>query len=278
MPAKPAAGEKRADLHVRTTYSMGRVTPTKAVQLAKELQLPAIAIVDHESLEGLPEAVAVGKFEAVEVIPAVELMFEEGAIEPHIIAYFIDWHHSDFRAAVNKARADRIKQVNEIVLALQSLGVEIMVEEVMEDAARSMTIGRSNVANVLVKRGVVRTPREAFERYIGYGKQAWVGREEWSMDYVMWLIEQAGGIPALAHPKFYETYTLLPKLVESGLKALEVYHFSHTPQEVRQFKALAKKYGLVEVGGTDSEPKGSPVGTITVPFATVEKLRKLTKS
>ncbi|MEM2192784.1 MAG: hypothetical protein QXG38_04140 [Candidatus Hadarchaeales archaeon] len=266
--------EKKADLHVRTTYSMGRVTPTKAVDLAKEQKLSAIAIAD----QGLPEAVAAGKFAGVEVVPAVELMFEEGAIEPHIIAYFIDWHHSDFRAAVNKARADRVKQVSEMVVTLQSLGIEITYEEVMEDAAKSMTVGRSNVANVLVKRGVVKSPKEAFEKYLGYGKPAYVGREEWSMDYVMWLIEEAGGVPALAHPKFNDAFTLLPKLVKSGLKGLEVYHFSHSPAEVRQFRAMAKKYNLVEVGGTDSEPKGPPVGSVTVPFETVEKLRKLAKA
>jgi hypothetical protein len=263
-----------ADLHVRTVKSMGRVTPVEAVIVADERKLSAISIVDHDTVEGVPEAVSAGEFYGREVIPGVELMYEYGPKEIHLIGYFIDWRNKRLLREIDRLHTAKVRQIERMVKKLQHLGIEITYEEVLSEATKATLIGRSNIAQVLVKRGVVKDPRQAFERYIGYGKPAYAARRNPQLSKVMEPILDAGGVPALAHPKFSRALDFLPKLVKHGLRALEVYHPFHTRAESAKFKRLAQKYKLIEVGGTDSEPTRSPVGTVTVPYRVVERLRR----
>ncbi|MEM2192785.1 MAG: hypothetical protein QXG38_04145, partial [Candidatus Hadarchaeales archaeon] len=155
---------------------------------------------------------------------------------------------------------------------LQSMGINITYDEVLGVAGRASVIGRTHVAELLVQKGVVRDVKEAFGKYLGYGKPAYIPRYQLPISEALRPIFDAGGVPALAHPKFSEGIELLPEFVKYGLVGLEVYHFSHSSADVKQLKSLAKKYGLVEVGGTDSSPKGA-VGEVVVPYKVVEELR-----
>lgn len=264
---------KKADLHVRTTASMGRVSPTEAVAMAKKKGLKAIAIVGHETVEGIPEAVEAGASYDVEVIPAVELMFEEGPREAHIIGYFIDWRNRTLLTEISRSQAARGWRIQRTVEILNRLGIKITYDEVMREAGNAAIIGRSHVAGVLVKKNVVKDYQEAFKKYLEYGKPAYVPRYQLPISEAFRPIFDAGGIPALAHPKFNQAEELIPDFAKHGMRALEVYHPNHTPEETKRFKALAKKFGLFEVGGTDSESKRSPVGTVTVDYKVVEQLK-----
>jgi len=264
---------KKADLHVRTTASMGRVSPTEAVVLAKKKGLAAIAIVDHESVEAIPDAIEAGKEYGVEVIPGVELLYEEGPREAHIIGYFIDWRNRTLLTEISRSQAARAWRVRRTLEELQKLGIEITYEDVLAEAGRAAIIGRTHVARLLAKRKIVQSPAQAFEKYLSYGKPAYVPRYQLPISEAMRPIYDAGGVPALAHPKFSRAEELVPELVKHGLRAIEVYHPYHTKDEVKRFKALAQRYGLIEVGGTDSESTRSPVGTVTVPYKAVEELR-----
>lgn len=267
-----------ADLHVRTVKSLGRVTPIEAVMLAEERKLSAIAIVDHDTVKGVPEALNAGEFYDKEVIPGVELMYEMGPREIHIIGYFIDWKDKKLLDEIDRLQMLKIQQVQDMVKKLQDLGLDIDYEEVLAEATQMTLVGRSNIAQVLIKKKLVKNFNEAFDKYLAYGKQAFVPKTETPISEVMDPIFDIGGVPALSHPKFNGAEELIPKLVKHGLKALEVYHPTHTEEEVAKYKKLAKKYKLIEVGGTDSEPKRSPVGTITVPYKSVEELKKHTKN
>jgi hypothetical protein len=127
----------------------------------------------------------------------------------------------------------------------------------------------------MVRVRMVKTQNEAFERYLGRGKPAYVPVEQVPIHLVLGFVQDAGGVTALAHPKFGQAEKLIPQLVKEGLNGLEVYHPTHTKQDVARFSKIADKYGLVKVGGTDSG--AGCVGEITVPYKTVEALKKLIK-
>jgi hypothetical protein len=262
-----------ADLHVRTTASRGELTPAEVVQLAEKRRLKAIAIVEHETLAGIPEAIGLARSHGVEVIPGVELVYEEGMRNVHIIGYFIDWHNRRLRSEVSKAQAVRISRINDILSKLRALRIEIPYEELLREAEGSNAIARAHIASYMVRMRMVGSMREAFDRYFGPGRPAFVPRDKYPLPILLDWIHKAGGIAALAHPKFGEAERFIPLLVREGLKALEVYHPAHTSQEILHFKRVAKKYGLVEVGGTDSGAEG--VGQIRVPYTTVRKLKNL---
>jgi hypothetical protein len=265
---------RRADLHVRTTASMGRVAPIEAVELANEAGVSAIAIVDHDSVDGIPVAKLAGESYGVEVIPGIELTYEEKSKEAHIIGYYIDWRNQALVTAARMAQSWRSLRVQQILEKLEKIGIKITYGEVLEEAGKVSIIGRTHIARSMVKRKIVKTPAEAFGKYLAYGKPAYVLKQQLMLKQIMGLIRRAGGVPALAHPKFSNAVKLLPKLVKHGLKGLEVYHPYHTREETKLFKTLARKYNLIEVGGTDSEFKRAPVGTVTVPYAAVEKLKR----
>jgi hypothetical protein len=252
---------------------MGRVSPAEAVELAKEKELAAIAIVDHESVEGIPEALEAGEEQGVEVIPGVELMYEEGPREAHIIGYFVDWRKGTLLTEISRSQAARAWRIRRTLEELQKLGIRITYEEVLAEAGRAAILGRTHIARLLVKRGLVKNPAQAFEKFLGYGKPAYVPRYQLPLSEAMRPIYEAGGVPALAHPKFSRAEELVPELVKHGLRAIEVYHPYHTKDDIKRFRALAQRYELIEVGGTDSEPKRPPVGTVTVPYKAVEELR-----
>jgi hypothetical protein len=253
---------------------MGRVTPAEAVALAKEKGLAAIAIVDHESVEGIPEAVEAGESHGVEVIPGIELIFEEGPREAHVIGYFIDWRNPTLLREVSRSQAARAWRVQRIIEELRGLGVRITYDDVLREVGDAAIVGRTHVARLLVKLRVVKNMQEAFEQYLYYGRPAYVPRYQLPISEALKPIFDAGGVPALAHPKFSRAEELIPELVRRGLRGIEVYHPYHTKRETKRFKELAKRYSLIEVGGTDSEAKKSPVGTVVVPYEAVEELKK----
>ncbi len=266
-----------ADLHVRTVKSMGRVTPVEAVLLAEQRKLKAIAIVDHDTVRGVPEAANAGEFYGLEVVPGVELMYEFGPREVHIIGYFIDYHARPLLDEIDRLQGLKIQQIENMVKKLQKLKIDIDYEEVLEKAQKSTLIGRSNIAQVLVEKGVVKDYNAAFDKYLAQGAKAYVPKEHAAAKQTMQAIVDSGGVPALAHPNFNQAEEMIPELVKNGLKGLEVYHPSYTKEDTAKYERIAKKYNLIAVGGSDSEQKKSPVGTVTVPYKTVLDLRRLRK-
>ena len=267
-------GEK-ADLHVRTSTSVGKLDPEDVVRVAGEKGLKAIAVVEHDTVEGVQEAVSAAEAFGVEVIPAVELIYEEGMRNAHIIGYFVDHHKRRLLSEIGRAQMIRAERANTVIEKLQRLGIKITYEDVLQEVGDSSTIDLTHIAGHLVMIRAVRTMKEAFDRYLSPGKPAHVNVEQRALPIIIDLIHDAGGVAALAHPKFGRAEEFIPRLVKEGLKAIEVYHPTHTPLEVKRFSEIAKKHGLLRVGGTDSN-SGS-VGDVTVPYRTVERLRKFTK-
>ncbi|KXB02538.1 hypothetical protein AKJ44_00215 [candidate division MSBL1 archaeon SCGC-AAA261F17] len=270
--------KKFADLHVHTQASDGKYTPDEAVKEAHKAGLAAVGIADHDSVDGIEEALAAGKKYGVEVIPGVELSSELGESEIHMLGYFIDWHDRKLRVLLNIIQDVRRWRAKKMVEKLQDLDLSITFEEVLEEAGEAKAICRPHIARVLLKHGHIKEFQNAFEQYIGNEGPAYVKRYEISPRSAIQIIRDAGGIPVLAHPVFAQADEMLPAYIELGLQGIEVYHINHDDETSKHYEKLARKHKLIITGGSDAHGADSPVGAVQLPYEYVEKLKTKHKS
>ncbi len=265
------------DLHCHTTASDGRHSPTELVQMAAELGLRAIAVCDHDSTEGLDEALTAGRAAGVEVIPSVELSCDVERGELHILGYYPDYADNAFQAELSRLREGRFGRAQAMVRKLAALGYPISFERVQKLAGDG-AIGRPHIAQALIEARLVQNKGEAFERLIGRNGPAYVERAKLSPADACRMIRRVGGLPVFAHPfialasgRVLEPMPVepsLPALVEAGLAGLEVYYPNYTPVLIDRLLRLARQHGLLVTGGSDFHGEGSAgaaLGGVYVP-------------
>jgi hypothetical protein len=273
------------DLHLHTTASDGVLSPSEVVRYAKGKGLQAIAITDHDTIEGCEEGLAEGERIGFEVIPGIEISAEHSPGSMHILGFFLDIHHpflNERLRYLQKARAERNPR---IVEKLNRLGIDITFEEVLK-ASGGGQVGRPHFANVLLEKKYVRSFQEAFDRFLKKGAAAYVDKFRFSSREALHFIDEAKGVAVLAHPNtlgvngYAELEKLILQLVKEGLKGIEVYYPEHSPTEVSQYKTIADRYGLLSTGGTDyhgMEKNGLDIGVgrgeMKLPYSIVENLR-----
>ena len=268
---------KLADLHLHTHYSDGADSPQRVVELAKEAGLSAIAITDHDILDGHPEAAAAAQAAGLELIPGLEMSASEVGRDVHMLGFFIDAGHAGFQQQLAEQRTRRMARIHEMIARLQQLGLAVTPEDVFSQAKHQGAIGRPHVAQALLKRGYVSTMREAFDRYIGNDGPAYVPGSPLGPEVAIRAIREAGGIPVLAHPIYLKDDAFIEQLVRDGLVGLEVYHSGHPPEAVQRYEQLADRLGLLKTGGSDyhgTSKEGAPIGSMRVPYALVEALKQ----
>ena len=242
------------DLHVHTTASDGRLTPAETVALALERGLRVIAITDHDSTEGVDDAVTAAAGTPLEVVPGVEINTDTPQGEVHMLGYFVDPRDAQLQARLADRRRARFERGYGIVRKLHGLGLEISWERVQELAgtAEGGAVGRPHVARALEERGYVNSTQEAFDKYIGRGGPAYVEYEKLTPEEAIDFIRSAGGTAVLAHPSTIEGLdAYLRGLIEAGLEGLECYYGQYPEETVLGLVALADRLGLVVTGGSD---------------------------
>jgi predicted metal-dependent phosphoesterase TrpH len=273
------------DLHIHTTASDGVMRPSEVVRYAKTKGLQAIAITDHDTIEGLEEGVSEGERIGLEVIPGIEISAAHSPGSMHILGFFVDIRHpflNERLGYLQKARAERNPK---IVEKLNQLGIEVTYEEVLK-ASGGGQVGRPHFAHVLLEKKYVRSFQEAFDHFLKKGAPAYVDKFRFTAKEALYFINEAKGVAVLAHPNtlslngYSELEQLLLKLVEEGLKGIEVYYPEHSTLEVARYKALAERYGLLMTGGTDYHGiEGSELdigvgrGEMKLPYSIVEGLK-----
>ncbi len=268
--------EGLADLHVHTNYSDGLLSPGEVIRKAVELGLKAVAITDHDCIEGIGPALDAAAGTNLEVIPGVEMSAAKNETEIHILGYFIDWREGHFADVLRRMRDNRLERMKKILRMLSEHGVNVNEDEVFGSAEEG-TLGRLHLARVMVKEKVVRDTREAFDRYIGDGKPCHVRHERLDYRKAISLIINAGGVPVLAHPGTMGRDEYIPDYVDAGLRGIEVYHTEHRPTANDRYIRMSEKYGLVMTGGSDchgSKTGEAIIGTVTVGYEVVEALRR----
>ncbi|MBI4372143.1 MAG: PHP domain-containing protein [Candidatus Omnitrophica bacterium] len=279
---------RRCDLHTHTIHSDGTCTPKELVQLAKEKNLSCIALTDHDTLSGIREAQEEGHRVGLEVIAGVEIsvIFEPGTM--HILGYFVDRNSKILQEGLSEIQDARRKRNPQIIEKLNALGMNISLEEV-ESQSGGDQVGRPHFARVLVNKGYVKNFEEAFNQYLAKGAPAYVDKRKMSSREAIEMIEEAGGVASLAHPKQLKLDALperfeqtLEQLKSEGLKGLEVYSSCQSKEEAARYLKTAERLGLFVTGGSDFHGANRPQAPLgwmgdgaSIPYETIDQMKKL---
>ncbi len=279
----------RIDLHIHSTASDGTLSPLEILSLAQDLNLAAISITDHDTLDGSKDALSFGIPPSVKFLTGVEISSEPPpsfscAGSFHILGYAVAVDHPDLNHALSMLRDSRKRRNPQILELLSRLGIEIALDEVRNLAGDSQ-LGRPHIAQFMVKKGYVPSIDAAFDEYLGSGKPAYVDRFRFECEKTIKAILNAGGIPVLAHPlllgiKENDIFEdLIAVLTEMGLRGIEVYYPEHTKNLIAYYSRLASQFNLLITGGTDFHGDIKPEikmgvgkGDFLVPYELYEKL------
>lgn len=247
-----------ADLHLHTLASDGRLTPTELIGLAAKQGLKTIAVTDHDTTDGLEEAVDAAKdFPSLRVIPGIELSADVPGDEVHVLGYFIDPHDSHLQAELRRFRAGRIDRAKTMVEKLGGLGIHVEWERVQHFAGDG-AVGRPHIAMALVEAGYCKEPKDAFPEYLGRNGLAYVERAKLTPEGAVDIIRRAGGAAVLAHPAYMNDMEAgIASLAGIGLAGMEVHYAKYREETIRQLARLAHQYDLIPCGGSDYHGMGN---------------------
>jgi len=268
------------DLHMHSNFSDGSDSPTQLVEKAKQLGLTAIALTDHDTIDGIPEFLEAGERFGIHTVPGVEISVDTKLPNNghmHMLGLFIDPKGKKLKETLDYLRTQRNLRAEKIIRKLNELGVHITLEELLEEAGEG-SIGRPHVAKILVRKGVVGSIQEAFDIYLAKGKPAYMDKVKLGEEDAIQMIHDAGGFAILAHPHlmnyptFEEARERIMQLREIGLDGFEIY-YSTMPEEYTQgLIELAKAEGFVVSGGSDYHgankdniEMGTGLGNLSVP-------------
>jgi hypothetical protein len=270
-----SAGNGCADLHLHTYFSDGTYAPDELVEQARRQDLSALALTDHDTVEGCAPTAAACQAVGIEFIPGTELTAEQGGHEIHILAYAIDLTNPRFLSEIGKFQSVRQNRIREMVQRLNQINVPLQAEEVFA-LANCRAPGRPHVARALVQAGLVGSLDEAFERFLKKNRPAWVPKFKMSAADATELIHQSGGVAVMAHPGLNRSDEVIPAMVESGLDGIECFHTKHSTAMAQHYLQVAERFQLLVTGGSDCHglSKGRPlIGSVRLPYEHVEKLK-----
>lgn len=250
------------DLHVHSNASDGTLTPAGVVELAAQKGLSAIALTDHDTIEGIPEALEAAKSLPLEVIPGIELSCVYQGEEIHILGLYVDLADKNFIAETDTLKDIRMKRNTEMIHRFQNAGIDITLSEV-QGGNPDTVITRAHFARVLLEKGYVKNMDQAFKKYLSYSGPYCPRKEKITPEHAMKMLRDCKASPVLAHPYQYhlgdkKTEELVSYLKDMGLHGLEVYHSSNNQYDSGKLKKLAKKYQLFPTGGSDFHGTNKP--------------------
>ena len=285
----------KIDLHIHSTASDGTCSPLEIINLAQRNNLGAISITDHDTIDGIKEALAIGIPPSINFLTGVEI---SAAPPPsftfpgsfHILGYAINIDDAQLNQTLVKLQEARKNRNPQIVERLNRMGFELTLSEMRQDFGECQ-LGRPHIAKQMVKKGFVQSIAEAFDKYLGKGQPAYVDKYRIDCDRAIEVILNAGGIPVLAHPVLLEIKNddvfeaLVSCLKTMGLKGIEAYYPDHTPDLIARYIEIANRHGLLITGGTDFHGSikpdikmGSGRGNFSVPYELYESIVKCQKA
>lgn len=258
------------DLHLHTTASDGRLSPAELVARAAHAGLTTIAVTDHDTVQSVDEVTRLGAARGMRVVPGIEITAVDEGRDVHMLAYFIDHADEALGAFLATQRGRRMERVREIGSRLAAQGVPVDVDALLERARAKpgTAIGRPWLARALVRAGHADSVADAFERWLGQGKPAFVPRLGPSPFDVLGLVHAAGGVVSFAHPGVTQRDHLLAPLADAGLDAIEVHHSDHSPDVRERYRTMATSLGLATSGGSDFHGFGdtrASLGLVVLP-------------
>jgi 3',5'-nucleoside bisphosphate phosphatase len=250
------------DLHTHSTASDGSLSPAALIRLARKINLTAVALCDHDTTAGLQEAAATAAEIGQQFVPGIELSATWQNVTVHIVGLYITPGNKALQEMLSRTRGMRDRRNPQIITALRRLGIDITMADVTSDRPGD-SVGRPHIAKQLVKKGIVQSTDEAFEKYLGEGASAHVPKDRLPASEAIDTIRAAGGVPILAHP--HQTGLLLPaldtfvgELTELGLLGIEVFCSGYKSNRSTAYTRIARRHGLVRSGGSDFHGDAKP--------------------
>ncbi len=267
----------KIDLHIHSTVSDGRFSPSEIVRKAAELGLSVIALADHDSVDGIAPALeAAKKFPKLRIIPCVEVSTDVPSGEVHVLGYFIDYTNHELKLSLVQFRNSRLIRAQGIIAKLAGLGIHIKWPRVREIAGDG-SVGRPHIAQAMLEKGYITSIKGAFDKYIARDGPAYVEREKMTPVEAVELIVRAGGLPVMAHPfTITDPEAMIIELKAAGLVGIEAYYNGYTADEASRLVRLAKEHNLIATGGTDyhglDDSNETMIGGVDVPEESVKQL------
>lgn len=274
------------DLHAHSTASDGSDSPAELVRLAVENGLSSLALTDHDTQDGLAEAVDAAAASGLELIPGVELSLDYDRGGMHLVVLWLERGPGPLQDRLAELRSGRDRRNLHIVERLSELGLPVTVEEVAAEAGGG-SVGRPHIAAVMVARGYVPDIKTAFDQWLGNGRPAYVGRARLGPEEAIGLARESGGVPVLSHPHTLgitsaaEMAELLTRLKRAGLVGLEAIYSAYQRHVRDGYTDLARRFGLSPSGGSDYHGTykpglalGSGYGDLFVPDRVLDDLRQ----
>jgi predicted metal-dependent phosphoesterase TrpH len=244
--------EAYIDLHIHTNFSDGTFSPEEVVEYAAKCGLAAISITDHDSIDGIAPAISAARGSGMEIVPGVELTADgKNNEEMHILGYYIQWENKELQDKLKNLQDIRQLRAKKMIERLEQLKINIPFREV-EELAVGGAPGRLHIARLMLQHGYVSSTDEAFDRYIGNGKIAYIKKHRLSSQEAIELIKAAKGIPVLAHPHLLSNASsAIDSLLVEGLMGIEIYYNCRRPGPSQQYLELARRHHLISTGGSD---------------------------
>lgn len=284
MPEQYMHDDRLIDLHTHTTASDGSMTPAELVRHAHEKGLAAIAVTDHDSVEGVGQALEEGRRLGIEVVAGVEISVDFDP-EMHLLGYFFNANYRSILNTLEELRQMRERRNPKIIGKLNELGFDITMDEVNRKAGTG-NVGRPHIARALMDKGYVESIAEAFEKYLAVGRPAYFKKDKLTPEQGVGLISGAGGVPVLAHPIYLDMAginldQLLPRLKAAGLKGIEAIYTENTGEQTAKLLKLAEAYDLAVSGGSDFHGSFKPHieigigrGSLRIPYELLVRLKR----
>ena len=276
--------ERIIDLHTHTVCSDGSMTPAELVRHARASGLAAVAVSDHDTADGVKEAMAVGADIGIEVVPAIELSAISDT-ETHILGYFIDPDSEALVKAVDNIRAIRTQRIGETCGMLEKYDIHVTLDEVKAKAGGGI-LCRAHIAKLMTEKGYSESPKAAFNQWLNVGCPCYSESQALTDTEAVELIRAAGGDAYLAHLHLTkksgdDLEAFVKHLADAGLTGIEGYYTDYTPEMAETYRNLAKKYNLKISGGTDFHGSFKPhisigrgLGEMTIPYSVLEEMKK----
>jgi 3',5'-nucleoside bisphosphate phosphatase len=251
------------DLHAHTTASDGSLTPTQLVALAREAGLSALGVTDHDTVGGLPEAVAAAGAAGLELVPGVELSVDYPHGQFHLLGYFVDFTRPPFLDRLQYLQDYRFRRNEKMVELMQQQGLPVTMEDFAREAGGTV-IGRPHMALAMVRKGLVSSTQEAFDRYLADGRPCHIPKVKLLPAEAIELLHSAGATTILAHPKYLQIPDAgqlraeLALLKNEGLDGIEVFYSQHTEEETALYQEIARELEFVISGGSDFHGRSKP--------------------
>ncbi len=271
------------DLHLHTTQSDGRLTPTELIHLVARKGLKVVAVTDHDITDGLAEAYQAGKaYPQLTIIPGVELSTDIPGNEVHMLGLYVDYTDAHFQETLARFREGRVGRAQEMVRKLAALGMPVAWERVAQIAGEG-AIGRPHIAQALVERGYFQYPQQAFEKHLGRNGLAYAEREKITPQEAVRLIRSAGGVAAIAHPAMLSGMdAILSALKRAGMQGMEAHYAEYDGPTRVHLGDAARRHGLLPVGGSDYHAFGTPgehvPGEMGPPMTVALRLKELAEA